>query len=114
MPDHSELPGGSTDERDEVRLSHHIPEPPRLNPKLPEHPEKAKQSESAAATYSNSAIATSAVSSFVTPIVVLCLAGYWLDQRMKHKTPWFSMAGVIVGLVLGTSSLMRVLNRLSK
>ena len=116
MPDQSELPsGGRSDDNKAERLSHQIPEPPKLDPKLPAHPDKApSNSDSVAASYSGSAIATSAVSSFVTPIIVLSLGGYWLDQRMKHKTPWFSMVGVIVGLILGVSSLMRVMDRLSK
>jgi F0F1-type ATP synthase assembly protein I len=115
MPDHSEGPsGGASGKKDDLQISHDAPEPPRLNPKLPAHPESTKPDAGTIASYSNSAIATSAVSSFVTPIIVLCLGGYWLDQRMQHKTPWFAMVGVVVGLVLGTSSLMRVLNRLSK
>lgn len=101
-------------ESDDARLQRSIPEPPKLNPKLPAHPAEAKQNTQAGRDYSKAVIASSAVSAFLAPIMVLCLGGYWLDQRLKHITPWFSMAGVIVGLALGVTSLMRVLDRLSK
>jgi F0F1-type ATP synthase assembly protein I len=65
-------------------------------------------------SYSKAALGTTAVSALVTPIVVLCLGGYWLDMRLKHATPWFAMIGVIVGLVLGLTSMMKILEKISK
>jgi F0F1-type ATP synthase assembly protein I len=105
--------GGNSDDT-ENELLQPVPEPPRLNPKLPAHPAEPQPASQDGRDYGKAMIASSAVTAFLAPIVVLCLGGYWLDQRMKHTTPWFSMIGVILGLVLGVTSLIRVLDRLSK
>lgn len=40
--------------------------------------------------------------------VALCLyAGYWLDGRF-HTKPWFSVAGVLLGVATGFVELYRV------
>jgi hypothetical protein len=116
MPDrHSKSNEDSDDESvGNASLVEAPPEPPRLTPNLPLHPDERSKVATEAASYSKAAIASTAVSAFVTPIFVLCLGGYWLDQKLKHVTPYLAMLGVIVGLILGIASLMKVLNRLSK
>ena len=91
-----------------------VPEAPKLSPALPMHPSAPKHNAQSVQTYSKSMMASSAVTAFLMPIIVLCLGGYWLDSKLKHATPWFSILGVIVGLILGLTSMMRVLDKLSK
>lgn len=116
MPDRH--PKSNEDKKDDPADSESLveapPEPPRLNPNLPLHPADRRKIAIESASYSKAAIASTAVSAFVTPIFVLCLGGYWLDQKLKHQTPYLAMLGVIVGLILGIASLMKVLDRLSK
>ncbi len=90
-----------------------LPKAPKIEAKLPPRPSKtAKQREES--SYGKSAIVLSAVSAFLAPIVVLCLAGYWLDVRLKNKTYWFAFAGVIVGMITGTISLVGLLQKISE
>lgn len=91
-----------------------LPEAPKLSPVLPPRPSKAsEQNKTQSQNYGKSAIASMAATSFIMPIIVLALAGYWLDLRLKHSTDWFAGLGVLIGLAVGISSLMRLLQRLS-
>lgn len=109
-----------TDEREEQSDPLHAdvvvppPDVPKLNPKLPDHPNKRALAAQDSGSYGKSAMASNAVTAFLMPIVTFCLGGYWLDQRLKHTTSWISIIGVIVGLVIGLTSMMRVLDRMSK
>ncbi len=99
---------------DRLALAVPPPDAPRLDPKLPAHPEKKQAVHEDLSGYSKAAMATSAGSAFLTPILTLCVGGYLLDQKLHHETAWLSMLGVIVGLALGITSMLRILNRLSK
>ena len=89
------------------------PEPPRLAVTLPQHPVHRDQQSVIATSYRKSAMASSAVTGFVMPIITLCLGGYWLDQKWKHEVPYLAMVGVVVGLIVGVSTLLRTLNKMS-
>lgn len=88
------------------------PAPPKLDPKLPPHP--AKPDTQQAADYSKAAIASTAASAFIMPIIILCLGGYLLDVHLKHTISWLAAIGVVLGLVVGITALMRILERLSR
>lgn len=117
MPDHNRRSSGGSkgaSDSEDSSLVEAPPEPPRLNPQLPAHPDEFQKSAAESMSYSKAALGSTAVSALVMPIVVLCLGGYWLDMRWKHATPWISMIGVIVGLVLGVTSMLKVLEKMSK
>ena len=105
---------GTGERPDEPRLIVAPPELPVMDPALPPHPQKRAPGALENANYGKSMMASSAVTSFLMPIVTFCLAGYWLDARLKHATPWLAIIGVVVGMILGVTSLLRVLNRISK
>lgn len=91
-----------------------VPEPPRIAVKLPPHGGAARPGSVRPGGYQKLAIASTAASSFVTPVIVLGLGGYYLDQRLHHQTSWFAFAGTMLGFVVGVMALLRIIGRLSK
>jgi heme/copper-type cytochrome/quinol oxidase subunit 4 len=58
--------------------------------------EEAKELESAASSYGRyGALGIQ----MVVVIAVFVLGGHWLDGRMTLKTPWFTVAGVFLGVI---------------
>lgn len=44
----------------------------------------------------------SAATSLVVAVAGLTLLGFWLDQKVGNRqTPWFTLAGALVGMVSG-------------
>jgi hypothetical protein len=92
-----------------------VPETPKLVPKLPPHPEKVRaEKRIEAGSYNKMAIAATAASSFIAPIVLLGAGGWWLDQKLKHEVAWLAFLGVVVGFVVGVTSLLGTIRRLSE
>jgi hypothetical protein len=89
-----------------------VPDPPKMTQPLPPHPAKPQPGMVEPGSYSNMALATTAASAFIMPIIVLSVGGWWLDQKMHHTTAWIAFVGVLVGLVVGVSALIKVVNRL--
>ena len=89
-----------------------LPNVPKVEAKLPPRPSERKGSVEPG-SYNKMAIAATAASSFIMPIIVLSVGGWWLDQKLKHETAWFAFCGVLVGFVVGTSALLNVIKRLS-
>ena len=89
-----------------------VPEPPRMTQPLPPHPEKPRPGVVEPGSYNKLALATTAATSFIMPIVVLSIGGWWLDQKLHHTTAWLAFAGVLVGLVAGVGALLKIVNRL--
>ncbi len=89
-----------------------VPEPPNIKSKLPPHPAKPEPGSFQPGSYNKMAIAATAASSFIMPIIVLSVLGWWLDQKLHHTTNWMAMIGVLLGLVAGISGLLNVLKRL--
>lgn len=90
-----------------------VPEAPEFKPQLPPHPSKPRPGAIEPGSYGKTAIAFTAASSFIMPIVVLSVGGYLLDKKLGHGTYWLAFIGVVVGLVAGTTALIGVVNRLS-
>ena len=86
-----------------------IPDAPTLKPNLP--PIK-KQSEEAR-NYQQMGLAYTLPAALVAPIVVLTLLGWWLDERF-HKSPTFTLAGALLGMVTGFINMFRIANKLDK
>jgi F0F1-type ATP synthase assembly protein I len=42
----------------------------------------------------------------VAPVVLLMLAGYWLDGRFASE-PWFLLSGALLGIAVGLYTLLR-------
>ncbi|HZP80427.1 MAG TPA: AtpZ/AtpI family protein [Chthonomonadaceae bacterium] len=87
------------------------PDVPKLSPKLPPHPKQPGEGDFQPGSYNKMAIAATAASSFIMPIIVLSVAGWWLDGKL-HTAPWLAFTGVLVGLIAGVASLLNVIKRL--
>ena len=92
--------------------THEVPEVPRLAPVV--RPVKAKPGASRieAGSYRKAAIASTAATSFIMPTLVLALLGYWLDIKLHHTTNYLAFIGVVLGLIVGTTALMRIISKL--
>lgn len=90
-----------------------LPEMPRIAPSLPPHPDTPREGKLEPGSYNKMAIAATAASSFIMPIIVLGYGGWWLDQKLKHETAWLSLLGVVLGFAAGVVSLMNSIKRLS-
>ncbi len=106
-------------EQDDLRVpilnmppASHVPEPPKMTQPLPPHPAKPRPGAIEPGGYNKLALATTAASSFIMPILVLSVGGWWLDQKMHHGTAWLAFTGVLVGLVVGVSALLNVVKRM--
>jgi hypothetical protein len=85
---------------------------PKIANQLPPRPSATRPGGVEPGGYSKLAIASTAATSFIMPIVILSVGGWWLDNRLHHKTGWLAFIGVLLGLVVGISSLMKVMARL--
>ncbi|MCW3100357.1 MAG: hypothetical protein JWL77_5975 [Chthonomonadaceae bacterium] len=96
----------------EVPPAPHIPEPPKMTQPLPPHPAKPRPGAVEPGGYNKLALATTAASSFIMPIIVLSVGGWWLDQKLHHTTFWIAFIGVMLGMVVGVSALLNVVKRM--
>ncbi len=90
----------------------HVPEPPKMTQPLPPHPAKPRPGAVEPGGYNRLALATTAATSFIMPIIVLSVGGWWLDQKLHHTTFWIAFIGVMVGMVVGVASLLNVIKRM--
>lgn len=90
-----------------------VPEAPRLAKVTPPRKPAAMSNASEPGSYRDQALAYTAASQFVTPILALGLAGWWLQGRF-HFAPWGVLIGFTVGFVVGVASLLKVVNRMGK
>jgi F0F1-type ATP synthase assembly protein I len=88
-----------------------LPDAPRYEAKLPDI-SKPRPGAAAPGAYSKIAIAATAATSFIVPIIVLSVGGYFLDKKLNNTTPWFAMLGLIVGLAAGISALLKIIAKL--
>lgn len=96
----------------EIPLHADAPSPPKIEVQLPPHP-KVKEAGSDSRQMGKMAIASTAASAFVSPIIILSVAGWWLDQKMKTG-PWLAFSGVVLGFVVGVVQLLRITNKLNE
>ncbi len=89
-----------------------LPEPPKLSHLIP-RPVKPPSGSIEPGSYNKMAIAATAASSFIMPILVLSVAGWWLDEKL-HTKPWLAFGGVVLGFIAGTVSLLNVIKRLEE
>jgi hypothetical protein len=93
--------------------SSELPEAPRIEVKLPPRPGSQGAPGPKPGSYRKAAIAATAASTFVTPVLVLAVAGWLLDQRLHTKIGICAFVGTVLGFIVGVVSLQRVLKQLS-
>lgn len=52
--------------------------------------------------------------SLVASVGLFSAGGWWLDQKVGNRTPWFFIAGAIVGMIGGFISFFRVVLGMDK
>jgi F0F1-type ATP synthase assembly protein I len=86
-----------------------LPEAPRLEPHLPPIPkERADEGD-----YRRAGLAYTIPAALVAPILVLTLGGAWLDERL-HRSPAFTLAGAVLGFVVGMINMVRIAGKLNR
>lgn len=89
-----------------------LPKAPELKPTLPPRPSRyrpTKESED----YRQMGIAYYLPATLIAPIVVLTVLGWFLDDHF-HKSPDFTLAGALLGTVVGFINMFRLASRLNK
>lgn len=86
-----------------------LPPAPKVEVQLPPHPARRPGGEPG--EYNKLAVGAMAASSLITPIIVLAVGGYFVDQRY-NSAPWGAFVGLVVGFIVGVSSLLRIIRRL--
>jgi F0F1-type ATP synthase assembly protein I len=90
--------------------AHAVQEAPRLAPVSRPIKPGAQKPAIAPGSYNKAALASTAATAFIMPTIVLALVGYVLDQKLH--TNYLAFIGVVLGLVVGISALMKIVKRL--
>lgn len=88
-----------------------VPEPPGIDVRLPA--KEPSRNEDAEAGYRRMGIAYTIPIALVAPIVLLTVAGAWLDGRL-HRSPAFTLGGALVGIIVGFINMVRLAARLDR
>ena len=89
-----------------------LPEPPKLSPTLPP-PAKQQPGAVEPGSYNKMALAFTAANSFIMPVIVLTIGGVLLDRKFGGNKGWYAIGGVLLGLIVGISALVRVIKKMS-
>jgi ATP synthase protein I len=63
--------------------------------------------ESVGEAYRKAAPYMGAATSLVGAVAGFTLLGYWIDRKVGDRTPWFTLAGAVLGMVGGFVSFFR-------
>jgi ATP synthase protein I len=69
--------------------------------------EQEKGLSNLAEAYQKAAPYIGASTSLVASVGVSAWVGWWIDQKLGHRTPWFLLAGAALGMVGGFVSFFR-------
>jgi hypothetical protein len=100
-------------EQDRLNRGLDLPEAPKINVKLPVLPDVPRPGSPAPGAYRKVAIAATAASSFISPILVLGVGGWWLDQRL-HSGGICAFIGTVIGFIAGIVALLQVIRQLNR
>ena len=77
----------------------------------PDDPERRDEEQKGlsnlAEAYQKAAPYIGASTTLVASVGVFAGLGWWLDQKLGHRTPWFLLAGAFLGMVGGFVSFFR-------
>ena len=90
-----------------------LPDAPKIDVKLPELPGAQQQGKVAPGAYRKVAIAATSASSFISPILVLGVGGWWLDQKL-HSGGICAFVGTVIGFIAGIVALLQVIRQLNR
>ena len=95
------------------QLPHDVPAPPKIKVDLPPHPNRPKPGAVNKTDMRSSALAYQAASSFIAPIILLGLLGWFLEGRF-HKNGLIMVVFFILGFVVGVVGLLNVVNKMNE
>src|SRR6186997_2603379 len=75
-----------------------VPEAPVLKPNLPPREKRTAREIEDQDTARRMGMAYVIPTALIAPIVLLTLAGWWLDDHF-HKSPYFTLGGALLGTV---------------
>ena len=90
-----------------------LPAAPVLKPKLPPHPGRTARATEEQASARQMGLAYVLPTALVAPIVLLTLAGYWLDGRF-HLSPYGTLGGALLGTVSGFINMIRIAGKMDR
>ena len=90
---------------------HGVPLPPKIKVDLPPNPNKPGPGSMQPGSYKGTALAMQAASSFIMPIIVLVILGWFLDGRF-HTGVLLTIVFFMLGFIVGVANLMRVVNQM--
>ena len=100
-------------EEEPFKRAAELPEAPKIDVELPALPEIQRPGSPAPGAYRKVAIAATAASTFVSPILVMGVGGWWLDQRLHSGGIW-AFAGTVIGFIAGIVALLQVIRQLNR
>lgn len=92
---------------------HDVPAPPKIKVDLPPHPDKPRPGAGGKSDVRGSVLAYQAASSFIMPIILLGLLGWFLEGRF-HKNGLIMVVCFILGFVVGVVGLLNVVNKMNQ
>ena len=97
----------------EVPAVPNLPEAPVLKPNLPPREKRTAREVEDQADARRMGLAYVLPTALVAPIVLLTLAGWWLDNHF-HKSPYFTLGGALLGTVTGFINMIRIAGKLDR
>jgi hypothetical protein len=88
-----------------------LPDVPKLTPSLPSRPEPSAGEEPG--QYQRMGLAYMLPIALAAPVIVLTLAGYWLDGHF-HTPSYFTMGGALLGFISGLVNMLRIASKLNR
>ena len=83
---------------------------PRLTPSLPPLPRP--KAEEQAEQYRQMGVAYLIPTALIAPILILTIIGAWMDRT--YKASYFTLAGAVLGIVVGFINMIRFMAKLNK
>jgi F0F1-type ATP synthase assembly protein I len=88
-----------------------LPQPPKIDVKLPKLSDKAEEQK--VEQLRKMGVAYNIPASLIAPIIVLSVGGIWLDKRFGGGSI-FTAIGLILGVIVGFMNMIRMVQRLDK
>lgn len=107
-------PEGTGESKEPVALpdTPELPGPPILVARVPrpQAPKPASDSDQ----YRQMGLAYTVPAALVAPVIVLTWIGVWLDGRLGAGASGFTIAGALLGIVVGVINMIRLATKLGK
>ena len=113
MPDETrnDLSNGESEGWPELPPIPELPETPVLKPNLPSRDKRTAKDLEKEDTARRMGLAYVLPTALAAPVVLLTLAGWWLDDRFK-LSPYCTLGGALLGTVSGFINMIRIAGKM--